>query len=82
MWYIYTMEYYLAIKWDEIVPFAEKHCYCCSVAWSCLTLCDPVDYSMPGFPVHRQLLEPTQTHVLLVRSRYNLTGPSSLSFTY
>ena len=28
-----------------------------------LTLCHPVDYSMPGFPVHHQLLEFTQTHV-------------------
>ena len=36
---------------------------CCSIAQSCLTLCDPVDYSMPGFPVHHQLPELTQTHV-------------------
>ena len=28
-----------------------------SVAQSCPTLCDPVDCSMPGFPVHHQLLE-------------------------
>ena len=34
-----------------------------SVAQSCLTLCDPMDYSMPGLPVHHQLLEFTQTHV-------------------
>ena len=34
-----------------------------SVAQSCLTLCDPKDCSMPGFPVHHQLLELTQTHV-------------------
>ena len=27
------------------------------------TLCDPMDYSMPGFPIHHQLLELTQTHV-------------------
>ena len=27
------------------------HVYCCSVAQSCLTFCDPMDYSMPGFPV-------------------------------
>ena len=29
---------------------------CCSVAQSCLTLCDPMDCSSPGFPVHQQLL--------------------------
>ena len=34
-----------------------------SVAQSCPTLCDLMDCSMPGFPVHHQLLEPTQTHV-------------------
>ena len=34
-----------------------------SVSQSCLTLCDPMDYSMPGLPVHHQLPEPTQTHV-------------------
>ena len=28
----------------------------------CLTLCDPVDCSMPGFPVHHQLQELAQTH--------------------
>ena len=33
-----------------------------SVAQLCLTLCDPMDCSTPGFPVHRQLLELTQTH--------------------
>ena len=31
-----------------------------SVAQSCPTLCDPMDCRMPGFPVHHQLLEPTQ----------------------
>ena len=34
-----------------------------SVAQSCLTLCDPVDYTTPGFPVHHQLPELTQTPV-------------------
>ena len=29
----------------------------------CLTLCDPMDCSMPGLPVHHQLLQFTQTHV-------------------
>ena len=34
-----------------------------SVTQSCPTLCDPVDCSMPGLPVHHQLLELAQTHV-------------------
>ena len=32
-----------------------------SVAQSCPTLCDPMDHSMPGLPVHHQLPEFTQT---------------------
>ena len=36
---------------------------CCSVTQSCLTLCDPMDCSTPGLPVHRQLPEFTQTQV-------------------
>jgi len=34
-----------------------------SVAQSCLTLCDPMNYSTPGLPIHHQLPESTQTHV-------------------
>ena len=34
-----------------------------SVAQLCPTLCDPMNRSMPGHPVHHQLLEFTQTHV-------------------
>ena len=34
-----------------------------SVTQSCPTLCNPVDCSMPGFPVHHQLPELAQTHV-------------------
>ena len=34
-----------------------------SVTQSCSTLCNPMDCSMPGFPVHHQLPELTQTHV-------------------
>ena len=35
-----------------------------SVTQSCLTHCNPMDCSMPGFPVHHQLPELAQTHVL------------------
>ena len=34
-----------------------------SVTQSCTTLCDPMNCSTPGLPVHHQLLELTQTHV-------------------
>ena len=34
-----------------------------SVAQSCPTLCDPMDSSTPGLPVHRQLPEFTLTHI-------------------
>ena len=34
-----------------------------SVAQSCPTLCDPLNHSTPGLPVHHQLPESTQTHV-------------------
>ena len=34
-----------------------------SVTQSCPTVCDPMNYSMPGLPVHHQLPEFTQTHV-------------------
>ena len=34
-----------------------------SITQSCLTLCDPMDHSTPGLPVHHQLPESTQTHV-------------------
>ena len=34
-----------------------------SVARSCLTHCDPTEGSMPGHPVHHQLLQHVQTHI-------------------
>ena len=41
----------------------EKYNQSCSVTQSCPTLCDPMNRSVPGLPVHHQLLEFTQTHV-------------------
>ena len=37
--------------------------YCCSVAKSCPTLCNPINYSRPDFPVLHCLLEFAQIHV-------------------
>ena len=38
---------------------------------ACPTLCDPIDCSTPGLPVHHQLPEFTQTHVHLVGEAFN-----------
>ena len=52
-----------------------------SVTQSCPTLCDPMNCSTPGLPVHHQLPEFTQTHVQRVRDAiqpsHPLSSPSS-----
>ena len=48
-----------------------------SVAQSCPTLCDPVNHSMPGLPVHHQLLEFTETHVHRVSDAIQPSHPLS-----
>ena len=47
------------------------------VAQSCLTLCNPMDCSTPGFPVHHELLELTQTHVHWVTDAIQPSHPLS-----
>ena len=55
-----------------------------SVAQSCLTLCDSKDSSTPGFPVHHQFPEFTQTHVHWVgdaiQPSHPLSSPSPPTF--
>ena len=48
-----------------------------SVAQSCPTLCDPMNLSMPGLPVHHQLPEFTQTHVHWVGDAIQPSHPLS-----
>ena len=48
-----------------------------SVSQSCLTLCDPMDCSTPGPPVHHQLLEFTRTHVHWVSDAIQPSHPLS-----
>ena len=55
---------------------------CCSVqfssvAHSCLTLCNPMNHSTPGLPVHHQLPEFTQTHVHRVGDAIQPSQPLS-----
>ena len=48
-----------------------------SVAQLCPTLCDPMNLSTPGLPVHRQLPEFTQTHVHRVGNAIQPSHPLS-----
>ena len=48
-----------------------------SVAQSCPTLCDPINHSTPGLPVHHQLPEFTQTHVHRVSDAIQPSHPLS-----
>ena len=54
------------------------------VSQSCLNLCGPMDYSMPGFPVHHQLPEFSQTHVHrdsdAIQPSHPLSSPSPPAF--
>ena len=44
---------------------------------SCPTLCDPMNHSMPGLPVHHQLLEFIQTHFRRVTDAIQPSHPLS-----
>ena len=48
-----------------------------TVAQSCLILCDPMNHSTPGLPVHHQLPEFTQTHVRWVGDAIQPSHPLS-----
>ena len=61
-WYIYTMEH--------SVQFS-------SVTQMCPTLCDPMNRSTPGLPVHHHLPEFTQTHVHRVNDAIQPSHPRS-----
>ena len=64
----------------RFVYFSQSHQFS-SVAQSCLTLGNPIECTMPGFPVHHQLPELTQTHVHWVsdttQSSHPLLSPPS-----
>ena len=46
-----------------------------SVTQSCPTLCNPMDCNTPGFPLHNQLIELTQTHVYQVSDGIQTSHP-------
>ena len=66
-------------EWQDIFKIQFS-----SVAQSCPTLCDPMDCSTPGLPVHHQLPEFIQTHVHWVgdaiQQSHPLSSPSPPAF--
>ena len=49
--------------WSQLESISISSVQFSSVAQTCLTLCNPMDRSRPGFSVHHQLPESTQTHI-------------------
>ena len=68
---IYSIELVSGVQQsDSVIQFS-------SVARSCLTLCDPMNCSTPGLPVHHQLPEFTQTHLHWVGDAIHTSHPLS-----
>ena len=67
------------LVWMPAKPFQFS-----SVTQPCLTLCNPMNHSTPGLPVHHQLQESTQTHVHRVddaiQPSHLLSSPSPPAF--
>ena len=84
---IFKMMLLLTLCWKHIpisintaLHVLMVSCFFTSVAQLCPTVCDPMDCSSPGFPVHHQLPELAQTHVHWVGDTIQPSHPlSSLS---
>ena len=74
----------LSLLWVQRVDIMGTTVQFRSVAQLCLTLCNPMDCSTPGLPVHHQLTESTQTHVHWVgdaiQPSHPLSSPSPPAF--
>ena len=85
LWIFSCLTYIRLTGWVLMKVSNQKcQCCCCSVAQSCLTLCDPMNCSRPGFPFFHHLLELTQTHVHWVSNAIqpsqSLSSPSPPAF--
>ena len=73
-------------KWPLETEKTEIDALLSSVPQLCPTLCDPVYCSIPGFPVHHQLLELAQTHVQwisdAIQPSHPLSSPSPPAFNH
>ena len=72
---VFSSELALHIRWPK--ELQHQSIQFSLVTQSCPTLCDPMDRSTPGLPVHHQLPELTQTHVHRVGDAIQPSHPLS-----
>ena len=81
--YYTTVTYIICYNTSTILHTHHSSVQFSSVPQSCPTLCNPINHSMPGLPVHHQLPEFTQTHVHRVgdaiQPSHPLLSPSPLA---
>ena len=73
-----TLTASVSISWLPFCPIVHKilpSVQFSSATQSCQTLCDPMDCSTPGFPVHHQLPELAQTHIHRVSNAIQPSHP-------
>ena len=75
--YIFFFRFFCIIGYYKIFNIILCAIQFSSVAQSWPTLCDPMDSSTPGFSVHHQLPEPTQTHVHCIGDAIQPSHPLS-----
>ena len=82
--YRLSQEIWLFSAWESISYIYEFLLVQSVQLLCCVRLCNPMDCSTPGFPVHHQLLELAQTHVHRVgdaiQPSHPLSSPSSPAF--
>ena len=72
-----ALELWAPCEEGKVSALMRSLCCCCSVAKSCLTLCNATNCSTPGFPVLHYLPELTQTHVHWVSDAIQPSRPLS-----
>ena len=67
----------MMVAFERIKSFFHSYMNsnCCSFAQLCLTLCEPMDCSMPGLPVPHYLLEFAQVHVHCIGDAFQPSHP-------
>ena len=82
---VFPLKCFLSLfRWEggDKLQSGGKHLQFSSVAQSCLTLCDPMDYHMPGFTVHHQLCAQSHVHWVgdAIQQSHLLSSPSPSAF--